>query len=70
MATANWAVAIALLKPLTEHTKKKEAGKAAYNLAVVYEALGQIEEAKHCAQIVIERNNKCAMMLLPDLERY
>ncbi|RDV16629.1 tetratricopeptide repeat protein [Pontibacter diazotrophicus] len=70
MAAGNWAEAIALLKPITEIQKKKEAARAAYNLAVVYEAMGRIEEAKYWANIASDKNNKLALMLLPDLDRY
>ncbi|WP_162054788.1 DUF6340 family protein [Pontibacter pamirensis] len=70
MAAGNWTEAITLLKPLTEIQKKKEAAKAAYNLAVVYEAMGQIEEAKYWANIASGKNNKFALLLLSDLDLY
>lgn len=70
IAAGNWLEAIDLLKPLTEHKKRKEAGRAAYNMAVVYEAMGSIEEAKQWANVALEKNNKLALMLLPELNRY
>lgn len=69
MVAGNWTEAIMLLKPLTELKKKKDAAKAAYNLAVAYEAMGQLEEAKYWANIASDKNDKLAAMLLTELNR-
>ncbi|GAB3817088.1 DUF6340 family protein [Pontibacter rugosus] len=69
MATKEWDKAISLLLPLAEGSHKKDAARAAYNLAVVYEAKGNIEEAKFWAKEAIKRNDKLAPMLLPELEQ-
>ncbi|MFD3000986.1 DUF6340 family protein [Pontibacter toksunensis] len=70
MAAGNLPEAIALLKPLTEHKKRKEAAKAAYNMAIVYEAMGKIEDAKHWTNVALDKNNKLALLLLPELNTY
>ncbi|MDX5423162.1 MAG: DUF6340 family protein [Hymenobacteraceae bacterium] len=70
MAAGNWANAIQLLRPMTESGSKKEARRAAYNLAVVYEAMGNIREAKVWARYAQERGDRLATYLLPDLENY
>jgi hypothetical protein len=70
MAAADWDKAIMLLKPLAEGLSKKESARAAYNLAVVYEAKGDLAEAKHWAKIAYDKKDKLSMQLLPELEHY
>ncbi|AKD04498.1 DUF6340 domain-containing protein [Pontibacter korlensis] len=70
MAANDWSNAIALLEPLADGSHKKDAARAAYNLAVVYEAMGDIEQAKFWAREAIKRKEKLAALLLPELERY
>jgi tetratricopeptide (TPR) repeat protein len=48
-------LAFKILNPLIDGTDKKLAGMAAYNLAVVYEAQGDIEEALELAKISNEK---------------
>lgn len=43
--TADWQGAIEQWKPLTEHPKRKNAGRACLNIAVAYEVLGNNQEA-------------------------
>lgn len=70
MAATNWKEAITLLMPLTENNRRKTAARAAYNLAVVYEAMGQMEEAKHWATIASQKKETLSLLLLSDLDRY
>ncbi|GHA61167.1 DUF6340 family protein [Pontibacter akesuensis] len=70
MATSDWASAISLLQPIADGEHKKDAARAAYNLAVVYEAMGNKEQAKHWARQAKQRNDKLAILLLPQLENY
>ena len=69
MSEEEWGTAISLLEPLAGG-EKKIAAKAAYNLAVVYEALGMIENAKYWASVANSKNNPFAAYLLPELEKY
>lgn len=69
MAAEEWKTAISLLTPLTEG-KKKDAAKAAFNLAVVYEAMGSIEQAIHWASEASLLNDPMASWLLVELEKY
>ncbi len=58
-----------LLLPLTQGADAKLASKAAYNLAVVYEAQGDIDIAMNMAQLSLDKNkNRFATMLLADLK--
>lgn len=57
IASRNWQQAAALLQPLTESTHKKTAGRAAYNLAIVHEAQGKMEEARKWAKVAAEKGN-------------
>ncbi len=68
MHQQNWQKAIAALKPFTTAENKKLAGKAAYNLAVIYEALGQKQEALHWAGEAAQKKSKMAAQLLPVLQ--
>jgi len=70
MAAGNWAAAITLLMPLAESDNNKEAGKAAYNLAVVCEAKGDLEAAKRWAKTAAGKKNKLALNLLSDLQNW
>lgn len=70
MAAEDWDKAIVLLKPLAEGQSRKEAARAAYNLAVVYEAIGDLTAAKRWAKIASAKKEKLAMQLLTELERY
>jgi TPR repeat protein len=70
MAAADWDKAIAVLKPLAEGQSKKESARAAYNLAVIYEAKGDLPEARRWAKIASDKKDKLAMQLLPELEQY
>lgn len=70
MAKKDWQMAIILLKPRTLDQKNKHAARAAYNLAVVYEAIGDIEEARHWAREAKRKNDPLAGQLLLDLERH
>lgn len=70
MAAGKWQDALALLHPITTSTSGKEAGKAAYNLAVVYEAMGNVAEARTWARAALDRGNKLARTLLADLDNY
>ena len=69
ITTKDWGTAISLLEPLTEG-KEKVAAKAAYNLAVVYEAMGRIDKAKYWASAASLKNNPLAIYLLPELDKY
>lgn len=70
MASQNWEAAIADLKLIFAEGNKRDAGKAAFNLAVVYEALNAIEEAKRWATEAAKKNNPLAPQLLEILESY
>jgi tetratricopeptide (TPR) repeat protein len=61
-------LAFNILNPLIDGADKKLASKAAYNLAVVYEAQGDIEEALKTAKISNDKNrNDFANALIVDL---
>lgn len=61
-------LAFKVLNPLIDGTDVKLASKAAYNLAVVYEAQGDIEEALKTAKLSNEKNqNEYAKALIVDL---
>ncbi|WP_266205329.1 DUF6340 family protein [Pontibacter kalidii] len=70
MAAGDWHNALAMLEPLIKSSNRKEAARAAYNTAVVYEAMGDLEQARHWAKEAIGRGNKLAAALLPELEKY
>ncbi|MDX5436230.1 MAG: DUF6340 family protein [Pontibacter sp.] len=70
MAANDWESAILRLTPLAENGSRKTAAKAAYNLAVVYEAKGDITNAKQWARESAKKGNKLALLLLPDLAKY
>ncbi|MFD2515865.1 DUF6340 family protein [Pontibacter locisalis] len=70
IAAGKWDQAIALLQPLAESKNRKDAGKAAYNLAVVHEAKGDIKGAQRWARQAADSGNKLAALLLPDLQNY
>ena len=58
-----------LLQPLLQGAGAKLAGKAAYNLAVVYEAQDDIDIALQMTQLAIDKNNsRFARMLMEDLK--
>ena len=69
MAVKDWKTAITLLEPIAEG-KQQVASKAAYNLAVVYEAMGRIDTAKRWASFASLKRNKLAPFLLAELENY
>ncbi len=69
MHQKNWDKAIAVFEPFTTNKKKRLAGKAAYNLAIIYETLGQIDEAKKWATFAVEHKNLFAPYLLNHLEQ-
>ena len=61
--------AIILLKPQLKNKNNKKAAKAAYNLAVVYEAKADIETAIAMAQLSLNKfNNTYATAILEDLK--
>lgn len=70
MAQQDWEAAIAKLKAIFAEGKKRDAAKAAFNLAVVYEAMNAIEEAKRWAMEATKKNNPLAPQLLQLLESY
>ncbi|GAB3199765.1 hypothetical protein GCM10027293_19420 [Pontibacter aydingkolensis] len=70
MAANEWDKATALLMPIASGKKRKDAARAAYNLAIIHEAKGDIGEAKKWARQAADKGNKLAMLLLPDLEKY
>ncbi|MEJ8803339.1 DUF6340 family protein [Pontibacter sp. H249] len=70
MAASDWDKATALLAPIAAGRKRKDAARAAYNLAVIHEAKGDIAEAKRWAKQAADKGNKLALLLLPDLEKY
>lgn len=69
MVDEDWETAITLLEPIAR-SKERVAAKAAYNLAVVYEAMSKFDEAKYWARRAAEKNNSNALMLLHALENY
>ncbi|MBC5994411.1 DUF6340 family protein [Pontibacter cellulosilyticus] len=70
MAASNWDEAISILTPIAESGSRKNAAKAAYNLAVVHEAKGDIIGAKQWAKQAADKGNKLALILLPQLGKY
>ena len=68
MAAEDWEGAIALLEPMSLG-RSRNAAKASYNLAVIYEAMGKIEWAKYWASEAIRKNDRMAKSLLMVLER-
>lgn len=69
MRAEDWETAISLLEPIAR-SEDRIATKAAYNLAIVYEALSMFDEAKYWARQAAEKNNRFALMLLHELENY
>ena len=69
MAAQDWEAAISILQPIAE-SDKKESAKAAYNLAVVYEASGNVQQARYWATKALHKNDQLALQLLHDLDRY
>jgi tetratricopeptide (TPR) repeat protein len=64
----NFSKADSLLKPLIAGQDKRLAAKAAYNLAVVYEAQGNIKAAVAMAQTSLDKNdNNKARVLLDEI---
>lgn len=70
MANSDWQKAVGLLTTVAENGSRKNAAKAAYNLAVVHEAKGDVTGAKQWARLSAEKGNKLALLLLPELEKY
>jgi tetratricopeptide (TPR) repeat protein len=67
--TGHFDKAYNLLKPLLDDKDPKLASKAAYNLAVVYEAQGDFDIATNMAQLSLDKNrNQFAAGLLEDLK--
>lgn len=69
MVMQDWELAIEQLEPIAR-SEERIATKAAYNLAIVYEALSMFNEAKYWARKAAEKNNTYARMLLDVLESY
>lgn len=69
MIAADWDVAISLLQPLAE-SNQKGAARAAYNLAVVYEAQGNVQQARYWASKAMQKHDGLALQLLNHLERH
>lgn len=69
MAAEDWYTAISLLEPIATG-ENRQASKAAYNLAVIYEVLGWIEESKYWARKAIKQNDMPAFQLLLELDGY
>lgn len=69
MRAEDWETAISLLEPIAR-SEERVAAKAAYNLAVVYEALSMFDKAKQWAKQAAEKNNRFALLLLDELENY
>ncbi|WP_242928404.1 DUF6340 family protein [Pontibacter vulgaris] len=69
MHQQNWDKAIAVFKPFTSNKNRRLAGKAAYNLAIIYEALGNVTEAKKWADEAAERKNPMAPYLVQHLKQ-
>lgn len=61
MAIQDWPAAIIALKPIAEGGTK-DAARAAYNLAVIYEAMGNMAEARRWAQQAKNSNNRLALL--------
>lgn len=57
----NWSMAEEMLLPETNNSKRKVAGRAKYNLALVYEGQGRLEEAiQMCNRSMVENGNRKA----------
>lgn len=66
----NYGKADTLLLPLINHKDRKIAGKAAYNLAIVYESVADINSAKDMANLSLQKfTNIYAQQLLSDLNQ-
>ena len=60
---------LALLKPFLKDANNERAGKAAYQLAIVYEAQGRVEKAIKMVQIAIDKyKSNYALNLLEELK--
>ncbi|WP_299823495.1 DUF6340 family protein [uncultured Pontibacter sp.] len=70
MAASDWDKAVILLTPIAESGQRKNAAKAAYNLAVVHEAKGDVARARKWAKLSADKGNKLALLLLSDLNGY
>lgn len=67
--SGNYDKADSLLQPLLKHGNLEMAGKAAYNLAVVYEFMGDINSAMDMAQLSLDKyNNQYAVTILAELK--
>ena len=65
----NFKKADSLLQPLLDNEDAKLAAKAAYNLAVMYEAQGDKNKARDMAQLSLDKNNnRNARLMLSDLQ--
>lgn len=65
----NYAKADTLLRPFLKDSNNERAGKAAYQLAIVYEAQGRVEKAIKMVQIAIDKfKSNYALMLLDELK--
>ncbi|MBC3538199.1 DUF6340 family protein [Rufibacter sediminis] len=64
----NWKEAAELLLPLAQDASPSTAAKAAYNLALMSEAQGNLEEAKQWAQLAASAGNRLARKMLSDLK--
>lgn len=69
MVEEDWENATSLLEPIAR-SNERVAPKAAYNLAVIYEAMNMFDKAKYWARQAAEKNNRYAFMLLHELETY
>lgn len=70
MHQGEWEEAIELLLPLATALQGKQGAKAAYNLAIAYEAMGRLQEAAHWAALSESKRNKRAKVLLAELKGY
>ncbi len=68
--TGNWDGAAALWQQETDHPKAKVAGRACYNMAIISEINGELDQAIGWAQKAYETyNNKLALRYIQMLER-
>jgi tetratricopeptide (TPR) repeat protein len=69
IVSGNYDKADSLLQPWLKHANPQMAGKAAYNLSVVYEFMGDIDSAMDMAQLSLDKfNNQFAVAILAELK--
>ncbi|WP_018478304.1 DUF6340 family protein [Pontibacter roseus] len=64
--TQQWQLAIEVLLPLASNQEFKHYAKAAHNLAVAYEAVGNYEQATRWAMEAVQKGDKLAALLLQE----